>query len=172
MLLDQSSDLIQRERDPRRPTGEDPVKTFSAERLGDLSGLYECAVPLSSNLCEVAHGRVRRVGYKVESMPGAMQRGDIHFNGRRILNEVSGELIVRVGGRERGHPLDSTPTDLEGVEYGSNRVSQRVTRIQAVRYRKGVERTVISDVQHGLSVIEIDFHAGGRDWRSPKQSCA
>ena len=105
-------------------------------------------------------------------MPSAGQCSDIHFNGRRILNEVSGEVILRIGGRKRGCPLDSTPTNFERVENGSNRVTQRMARIQAVWNREGIERAVVSDVQHRLGIVKIHFNAGWRDQVRPKQGCA
>jgi len=103
-------------------------------------------------------------------MPSAGQCGDIHFNGRRILNEVSGEVILRISGRKRGHPLDSTPTNFEEVENSSNGVTQRMARIQAVWNREGIKRAVISDFQHRLSIVKIDFNTGWRDLVCPKQS--
>jgi hypothetical protein len=105
-------------------------------------------------------------------MPSAGQCSDIHLNGRRILNEVPGEVILRISGRKRGCPLDSTPTNFEGVENGSNRVTQRMARIQAVWNRERIERTVISDLQHRLSIVKIDSNVGWRDQVRPKQSCA
>ncbi len=108
----------------------------------------------------------------MEAMPSAGQCSDIHFNGRRIFNEVSGEVILRISGRKRGHPLDSTPTYFEGVENGSNRVTQRMARIQAVWNREGIEHAVVFDLQHRLRIVKIDFNAGGRDQVCPKQGCA
>jgi hypothetical protein len=108
----------------------------------------------------------------VEAMPSAGQCSDIHLNGRRILNEVPGEVILRISGRKRGCPLDSTPTNFEGVENGSNRMTQRMARIQAVWNREGIEHAVVSDLQHRLRIVKIYFNAGGRDQVCPKQGCA
>jgi hypothetical protein len=105
-------------------------------------------------------------------MPSAGQCSDIHLNGRRILNEVPSEVILRISGRKRGCPLDSTPTNFEGVENGSNRVTQWMARVQAVWNRERIERTVISDFQHRLSIVKIDFNVGWRDQVRPEQGCA
>jgi len=105
-------------------------------------------------------------------MPGAGQRRDIHFNGRRILNEVSGEVVLWIGGRERGLPLHSAPTHFEKIENGSDRMTHRMARIQAIRNSEGIERTVVPDLQHRLSVIKIDLNAGWRYQVRPKHSCA
>ena len=108
----------------------------------------------------------------MEAVSGAGQSRDIHFNGRRILNEVSGEVVLWIGGRERGHPLYSAPTNSEGVENGSDRMTHWMARIQAIRNSEGIERAVVPDLQHRLSVIKIDFNAGWRYQVRPKQSCA
>jgi len=108
----------------------------------------------------------------MESVPGAGKRGNVHFNFGGVLNEVSSELVLWIGRCERGHPLDSAPTDFEGVENGSNWVTQRMARVQAVWNRKGIQCAVISDMQNRFRVIKIDLDAGRRDRRSPKQSGA
>jgi len=51
-------------------------------------------------------------------------------------------------------------------------MTHRMARIQAIRNSEGIERTVVPDLQHRLSVIKIDFNAGWRYQVRPKHSCA
>ena len=142
--------------------GEESPTASLLKDWGESFTLQERAVPLLPDLGEVADRSTSRIGNEMESVSGAGKRGNVHFDFARVLNEVSGELILWIGGCERGHSLHSAPTHFEGVENGSDRVTHRMACIQAVRNREGIERTIISDVQHRRSVIKIDFDAGGR----------
>jgi len=108
----------------------------------------------------------------VESVARAGKRGDIHLNRRRILNEVAREPILRIGGREGRLSLDPAPSHPERVDNSSDRMTHWVARVQAVGNGKGVKRTVVSELKHGLTFVKIDFDAAVRYCRGPKQSCA
>lgn len=170
MIKKFEQDSTRQDSSPAKPA-KNPNRIF-AERLGESSRLHERAVPLFPDLGEVADRGASRIGNEMEPVSGAGKRGNVHFDFARVLDEISSELILWIRGRKRGLPLHSAPTHFEGVENGSNRMTHRMARVQAVRNSEGIERAVISDVQYRLSLVKIDPDAGGRCQIGPKQSGA
>ena len=79
------------------PQGSEESQHNCLLKDGESFRLDECAVALSPDLSKIAHRRARGIGNKVEAVPGAGQRSNVHFDRRRVLNEVSGELVLRIG---------------------------------------------------------------------------
>jgi hypothetical protein len=79
-------------------------------------------------------------------------------------------VVHRVGRREGHHFLDATPAHFEAVYNSGNWVAHRVRRIQAVRKRKGIEHTIVSDFQYSLSFLKIYLNARTSYRGGPKQS--
>lgn len=95
----------------------------------------------------------------MEAMPRAGQGGDIHFNGCRIFDEVSRELIVtgRRGVESGNFPDDAAPVNLQRVDDGSYRVSQKTALVKTVGDCKGVKRAQVPEVKRSFAFVEFNF---------------
>ena len=93
------------------------ARRLPSETADLLLPAEEGTIPLLPDLGKETDRRRRRIGHKMEPVqPGAWRCCGGHFDGRRVLEEVSRELVGRIA--EVSRVRDSAPLDMQGVDHG------------------------------------------------------
>src|SRR5215831_11743431 len=128
-----------------------PIRLGSARTR--ISLLEEHSVVFKADLGKEIRGRMRPIGNEMETVTSTCQRCHRDLYRCGVLDVTSGKLLHRTAVR---HPTkDSRPIDVNRVNPGCYRVSQRTCWSNAVWDCESIQHTNISRVQRTFAQVQI-----------------